>query len=483
MEQICAIQMKWLLVACLFLFDLKKSSINIDFKWILLFFFCVRLLGITNPPLERGHNWRQSTGLMVVRNFLEVDANILKPRIDDHEGWEGVVAMELPLLNYTHFLVAKVLGYTHWYSRLINLLVTSLGIWCFYLLLRDTVDKRFAWFAGLALLVGTWFMFSRKSMPDTFSFSLALMAVYAAHKYFSQRKLIYLLAYAVLACLALLTKPPALLVGSLTLLPLIAQRSSFKDYLTLLAASIPALALLVWWFFYHNPAIYAEYGIWYNQGDSFLTGLSSIKNNSVLVLKRLAFGATFSWLGLVLVVLGFILVFKQQSKLRLPILVYALLMALFTVKAGRLFIENSHYVVVLAPLYALLIAYTLSSIKKSWLWVLVVVWSIESVANQIHDFKVPAQEEYKLTLEGFLDEHIAGDKTVAISSVDGNHQLMYLAHRKGWMLRLENITNTKELAYIKERGGDYVVVDKKITTLKPPLPLHSANEYFEIYKL
>lgn len=443
----------------------------------------MRLVGITHPPLEKSHSWRQSTGLMVARNFLEVDANILQPRIDDHEGWEGIVAMELPLLNYGHFLVAKLFGYTHWYSRLINLLVSSLGVWFFFLLLRDAVNLRLAWFAGLALLAGSWFMFSRKTMPDTFSFSLALMAVYAAHRYLTSKKIVNLVLYSLLVVLALLTKPPALVVGSLVLIPLILHHSALKTYLIVALASLPGLVMLVWWFFYHNPAIYAEYGIWYNQGESFLMGLSHIQAQWVLVLKRWAFGTTFSWIGFGLVLLGIGFMVKDRSKLLWPTLIYGVLMALFTIKAGRLFLENSHYVLTLAPLYALLIGYALQSLKVKRIWILAVLFCVESVGNQLHDFRIAPSESYKLSLEAFLDNEIPRKKTLAIASADGNHQLMYLAHRKGWMLRLENLTNPKELKYIKERGGDYVVVDKHLTKLKPPLPLYSENEYFKLYKL
>jgi hypothetical protein len=53
-----------------------------DIRFWILLFFIVRLYGITLPPLEVAHNWRQATVTMVARNFAEVDANILYPRID-----------------------------------------------------------------------------------------------------------------------------------------------------------------------------------------------------------------------------------------------------------------------------------------------------------------------------------------------------------------------------------------------------------------
>ena len=87
---------------------MSKYFNKIEF-WIFIFFL-IRLIGITNPPLEIGHNWRQVTGLMVSRNYLEVDPNILYPRIDDNNGSTGIIGMEFPSMNYTYFLISKIFG-------------------------------------------------------------------------------------------------------------------------------------------------------------------------------------------------------------------------------------------------------------------------------------------------------------------------------------------------------------------------------------
>ncbi|MCX6296566.1 MAG: hypothetical protein NTX97_10960, partial [Bacteroidetes bacterium] len=58
----------------------EKYAPDIRF-WIVLFFI-IRLYGITDPPLEIAHNWRQVTGDMVARNMYEIDNNILYPRLD-----------------------------------------------------------------------------------------------------------------------------------------------------------------------------------------------------------------------------------------------------------------------------------------------------------------------------------------------------------------------------------------------------------------
>ena len=99
--------------------------------WFILLFGLIRLYGITNPPIEVAHAWRQTTVTMAARNFYEVDPNILYPRIDISEDLTGITGMEFPLMNYLIYLMSEVFGYAHWYGRLINLILSSLGCWFF----------------------------------------------------------------------------------------------------------------------------------------------------------------------------------------------------------------------------------------------------------------------------------------------------------------------------------------------------------------
>jgi len=94
--------------------------------WILIFFL-IRLTGITNPPLETEHNWRQCFTAMIARNFLEQSPNILYPQIDMSGNQPGFIGSEFPLFNYIIFLAAKIFSYQHWYGRLINMIISSIS--------------------------------------------------------------------------------------------------------------------------------------------------------------------------------------------------------------------------------------------------------------------------------------------------------------------------------------------------------------------
>ncbi len=113
-----------------------KSKIFTDIRFWIVLFFILRLYGITDPPLEIAHNWRQVCGNMVARNFYEIDNNILYPRIDMSAGKTGIVGTEFPILNYLTYLLSLVFGFKDWFGRLIVLIVSSFGTFYFYKLLK-----------------------------------------------------------------------------------------------------------------------------------------------------------------------------------------------------------------------------------------------------------------------------------------------------------------------------------------------------------
>ena len=78
----------------------KIKLILTDIRFWILFFFILRLVGITNAPLEIGHNWRQALTSMIARNFLEGNPNLLYPRIDMAGNQTGIIGSELPFYNY-----------------------------------------------------------------------------------------------------------------------------------------------------------------------------------------------------------------------------------------------------------------------------------------------------------------------------------------------------------------------------------------------
>ena len=104
--------------------------------WVFILFGAIQLFGITDPPLEIAHSWRQAFTGMVTRNYVEYGMDWLHPRIDMAGEKTGIVGAEFPLFNYLSLLPSRIFGYAHWYGRCVNLMVVMMGAYNFFNLLK-----------------------------------------------------------------------------------------------------------------------------------------------------------------------------------------------------------------------------------------------------------------------------------------------------------------------------------------------------------
>lgn len=467
--------------------QLKKYTQRIEF-WILVCFL-IRLVGITNPPLEISHNWRQVTGLMVARNFLEVDPNILYARIDDNNGGTGIIGIEFPSMNYCYYLIAKVFGYTHWYGRLINLVVSSFGLFYFYKILKiNGFKERLAFFATIFLTCSIWFTFSRKMMPDTYCISIMFAGIYFGMKYLNENKIIHLVVNVLLCSLAILSKIPAG-IYFITLLPtFLNSKIQLKSKFILTICSILPLLLTYSWYFVWNPKISSEYGNWYNSGKPMLVGISEIISNMNETLDNFYFDSFYSYFTFLLFVSGLIVVFlKRDKKIIVAFLLPFAVFLVYIFKSGYYFYHHNYYIIPFVPVMAIVVSYALIQIEKKWLFNLILILCItESIANQQHDFFIKNSEKYKMSLSSIMDNCSKKEDLILVNGNE-NPQLIYLAHRKGWNCSDAQISERRFLNEIKEKKCKFIVLDKHSTidfeNLNMPYKSVFENDDFLIFRI
>ena len=191
-----------------------------DIRFWICIGFALRLISI-DAPIFDSHNWRQADGYAVARNFLEEDANILERRVDNRGGGTGITPSEFPLINYITYLFYLLTGVQWWPGRLINLAVTSLGIFSFHQIIKVRWNQQIALYSSVILLFSIWFSFGRKFMPDTFSASILLTGIWLQLSYLKEQKPLNLMLSTILISAGLLTKitsSPLLLFSSFFLL-------------------------------------------------------------------------------------------------------------------------------------------------------------------------------------------------------------------------------------------------------------------------
>lgn len=443
------------------IFKAIKENYLPDIRFWIILFFIIRLYSITNAPLEIGHNWRQSLTNMIARNFLEIDNNIMYPRIDMDGNKTGVIASEFPLFNYLIYLWSKIFGYAHWYGRLINLLVSSIGIYYFYKLVKHFFSEKLAFYSALILLCSIWFAFSRKSMPDTFCTALVIIGIYNGFFYFYNAKLKNLIAFFLFSSLAILSKIPALYLVSIMVIPLFDKRVKFYLKRNVLIAGVLVLLLVYAWYFYWVPYLLTTYGYQLYFPKHFMEGIKELIHYGSDTLEKFYFSALQSFVAFAVFITALFIMIKQKQKLALiTIGIASLFFVLFIIKTGFVFSVHNYYVIPFVPVMAFVAAFAIVEIKSpTWRVILVGLIIVESIANQQHDFFIKNSEKYKLSLESISEKFTNKADLVAING-GKNPQLMYFIHRKGWTIGTENIKDDIFMKEIISKGCKYLFLDK-----------------------
>ncbi|HAD96102.1 MAG TPA: hypothetical protein DCG19_01785 [Cryomorphaceae bacterium] len=464
-----------------------KSSISFHraFQVILLSFFLVRMIGILNPPLEAGHSWRQSFTLMVSRNFSEESANILYPRIDTYGSKPSdIIASEFPLFNYIIYGCNELCGYAHWYGRLINLIVSSLGIYSFFLLVRRFENQETALAAAVILLSSIWFAFSRKVMPDTFSVALAMIAVYMMTLYYDREKFRFLLGFTGLAMAATLSKIPAfILIAPLGLIWLSRRKTlAFKVKMTL--ALLLSVAPALWWYFSWNPYLEKTFENTLYTSYSLAEGWHFQKELWPLTLEKFYFAALHSFIAFAAFLLGLVFLFIRPMKFLSGVLASSfLVLAFFILKTGNIFPTHNYYIIPFVPVMAWVAGYGVARVKVRWVFKLaLLIIAAEGIANQQHDLFNKPKDRFYLELEEVSSHFSQADEKIAIWG-GGNPQAMYFAHREGWVLDPQDYHNAAFLEKIRKEGCKLLFAPLEEANIPLTLPILYENEHYKVFLL
>ncbi len=458
-----------------------------DIRFWILFFALLRLYGITNPPLEPAHSWRQTTVAMVARNFYEVSPNFMYPRLDIPGDKTGITGMEFPLLNFLIYLVSLVFGFHEWYGRLINLIVSSFGTYYFYLLIRKYFTRETAFNAAFILLVSFWFTYARKIMPDTFASALVIISLYYGSNYLDRRKTISNLAlYIVFGTLGILSKLPVGYIWIIWLLWLVRKDIAMPVKQIFVSSTILIGVIVYFWYFNWAPMLVEHYGFWhFFMGEPIEKGARDILTYFPRVINHF-YESALQFTGFGLFLLG--LVMATVKKERIIWAVFILSLAGFSVivmKAGRTFAFHSYYILPFVPVMALVAGYGLDQIKNKKIVVALLFFvTAEALLNKWNDFYIKPKAAALEHLEADLDS-ISGRNDLIVINSGYNPAPMYFAHRKGWVETNEKILDTTFRNKLKDKGAGYVVILKRIygTPVTLPEEVVFENEDYTVYRL
>jgi hypothetical protein len=201
-------------------------------------------------------------------------------------------------------------------------------------------------------------------------------------------------------------------------------------------------------------------------------------------LKRIYFSSFHSYIAFILLVCSTVfLAIKKQYKSLLFLTSTSALFLLYMSKSGSIFYIHGYYIIPIVPVFSIIIGMLINSIKSQNIALaLVIIFLIESIANQQHDLFVKKSEAYKLTLENIMSEHSNQNDLVAING-NGNPQELYLSHRKGFVLNNEDLKSIKKMNEIKNKGCQFLIINRHAYSQSVNYPRVFKNDHYAIYNI
>ena len=198
---------------------MRKPVSNLLLVFLLLIGLAVRLVDLTDPPLDF-HPTRQFRGALIARSIyydMLPDADPQKQALAA-EMRAGFPEFEPPVLETVVALGYRLAGGEYlWIPRLLVSLIWVLGGWGLYLLLKRLLNPQ------AALLAVAYYLFlpfavyaSRSFQPDPVMTVLVIFMAYAALRWHESSRWQWAIATALLAVLAVMAKVvAAYLIGGL----------------------------------------------------------------------------------------------------------------------------------------------------------------------------------------------------------------------------------------------------------------------------
>jgi hypothetical protein len=433
--------------------------------WIAIFFL-LHLTSITLPPLEPGSTWRQTDGYMIARNFYEQDSNILYPRVDVAGTRTGIVGCEFPIFNYLVYLLSLIFGYHSWFGRLINLIVSSVGVYFLYKLIRDHFGEKPAFNTVIIVMSSIWFTYNRTNLPDTFASSLCFISLYCGIRYLKTERHRDFVMFVLLGAIGCLSKISSAIILTVIAIPFLFGSARAGAKQLVVAGSVFILSVVAVWYFWWVPYLNETYGFseHFFMGMTFGEGASLMLSDINLTLKRF-YDTPMKYVGFVVFVAS--LVYAIIKRNWLVVGVFAIPFGFYFVMIFKLALGlhiDAYYTIMFMIPMAFMAGWGLSQInKKVVAIVLLVVIGLEGVGNQIHVFSLRQPYKSLISLEEVMDKVSERTDLIAISGLSPDDPTqMYMAHRRGWVYPHVDLADPVTQGNLVAQGCKYIVVVKSV---------------------
>lgn len=431
--------------------NVKRSLTEVQF-WIsrhplvflVLIAIAVRLIGITAPIIGI-HAWRQADTAAIARNFYENGFNFLLPQVDWGGAGKGYCETEFPIYSFLVAMFYQLVGVQESIGRLVSVVCSIVGLLGLYQLTERFFEKSAAfWACFFYALLPLLIYYTRTFQPESMLVMCSILAVLYFTEWIDHSKISELLISNLFFTMACLIKVLPLVYLGLPIAFLAWNKFGWKmvakpqlwGY-----AIVPLVSVFLWYNHAHN--IFLTYGNTFGfSGDStnrydYSLLLTWYFWSEILVKVAVRQFAIF---GFFIFGVGLLLPKRNTEEWLFPIWLGASVLCWMLVPVTSVVHEYYHlnFMIPSVILMGKTCAYYLNFgnfVQRRMIIVCVGLALVSSAAFYTIDYRWKENPDASLVYQ--LAQQVKANtdqNTKIIATTGGDPSLLYLSHRKGWMI-------------------------------------------------
>ncbi len=447
---------------------IQNKSPNSPIFFLLTLAIAIRIYNI-NSPIIGIHSWRQSDTAAIARNFYENGFNLFYPQIDWGGNSPGYCETEFPIYSFIVALIYKVFGVSEFWGRFLSIICFLVSLYFLYKFVINILDKKVAFWSGLFFLILPLnIYYSRTFQPESMLLMCSILGIYYFNNWLESEKWQYLTLSGGFVALACLIKVLPIIYLGIPLFYLAWTKFGIRVFsqISLWIYSIFILASVVLWY-YHAHQLFLEYGntfgFWSGSTNRYNYNIVLTLNFWTEILFRTAV-RHFAIFGFPLFLLGLLITRKNSKEYVLDIWLVSVILTwilvpvtslvheyyqlqfmlpgvVFMGKACSKYFDKNAQKVNQRKTIVLLLCLTLAAGSA--------IYSIDYMLKERID------KSAVLQLAQQVKQNTEPDSLI-IASTGSDPTLLYLSHRKGWLVNHSDVTEESILSRAN-LGAKYLV--------------------------
>ncbi|MBE9232222.1 glycosyltransferase family 39 protein [Cuspidothrix issatschenkoi LEGE 03284] len=427
----------------------------------------VRLYNI-NSPIIGIHSWRQADTAAIARNFYENGFNLFYPQVDWGGNSPGYCETEFPIYSFIVSILYKFFGVHELFGRLTSIVFSLLTILFLYKLTTKYFDRQVAfWSCLLFAILPLNVYYSRTFQPESMLLMCTVAGIYYFINWLESNKVHFLSISAFFVSLSCLIKVLPILYIGMPLLYLAWHKFKIKIFTNIYIFLYTLFILITFtlWY-YHAHQLFLEYGntfgFWGGSTNRYQYSMLLTVNFWSEIIFRTSF-RHFAIFMFPIFIAGLFIKRKTQEEYFFDIWLVSVVLSWAVVPTTSLVHEYYQLplmlpgVVFIGKFFA---KYWHQYEKKLNIGKILTVCLCLSIltGSMIYSIDYMRKERTNKSdvfqLAQMIKQNIKSD-SLTIFTTGGDPTLLYLSHRKGWLVNPSYLTEEYIMSKI-ELGANYL---------------------------